>query len=186
MDLASLVPKYIDVARGGLIMCFIGYVINPWRFVNQASTFITVLNSFGMFVAPLAGINVVDFWLVRRNRWRVPDLYIGDSRSIYWYTGGWNWRAMATWCLTIWPSFPGFISGTAGTKVSIHWVRTFQVSWVVGFMGGGLVYFIICLLAPPPGKPYEDVGLIETMNGVETKSESSENAEAVNIEVGKQ
>lgn len=60
MDLASLAPKWIDVTRGSLIMCFIGYLIQPWRFVNQPGIFISVLVSFGMFVSPLAGINFVD------------------------------------------------------------------------------------------------------------------------------
>jgi nucleobase:cation symporter-1, NCS1 family len=60
MDLASMAPKYIDVTRGSLIMCLVGYLIQPWRFVNQAGMFINVLSSFGMFVSPLAGINVVD------------------------------------------------------------------------------------------------------------------------------
>jgi NCS1 family nucleobase:cation symporter-1 len=70
MDLAALLPRYIDVTRGALIMCLVGYLINPWRFVNSPGTFITVLSSFGMFVSPLAGINAVDFWIVRRMRWR--------------------------------------------------------------------------------------------------------------------
>ena len=70
MDLAALLPRYIDVTRGALFMCLVGYVINPWRFVNSPGTFITVLSSFGMFVSPLAGINAVDFWVVRRMRWR--------------------------------------------------------------------------------------------------------------------
>jgi cytosine/uracil/thiamine/allantoin permease len=60
MDLASIAPRWIDVKRGSLIMCVVGYLINPWRFVNSPGTFITVLNSFGMFVSPLAGINAVD------------------------------------------------------------------------------------------------------------------------------
>lgn len=60
MDLASLAPRWIDVKRGSLIMCFVGYLINPWRFVNAPGTFITVLNSFGMFISPLAAINAVD------------------------------------------------------------------------------------------------------------------------------
>jgi cytosine/uracil/thiamine/allantoin permease len=60
MDLASIAPRWIDVKRGSLIMCFVGYLINPWRFVNAPGTFITVLNSFGMFISPLAGINAVD------------------------------------------------------------------------------------------------------------------------------
>lgn len=60
MDLASLAPRWIDVKRGSLIMCVVGYLINPWRFVNSPGTFITVLNSFGMFISPLAAINAVD------------------------------------------------------------------------------------------------------------------------------
>jgi NCS1 family nucleobase:cation symporter-1 len=60
MDLASLAPKYIDTTRGALIMIVVGVVINPWRFVNTPSSFITVLSSFGMFVSPLAGVNVAD------------------------------------------------------------------------------------------------------------------------------
>lgn len=190
MDLAALWPKYIDVARGGLIMCFVGYLINPWRFVNQANTFITVLNSFGMFVAPLAGINAVDFWAVRKRNWRVPDLYIGDSRSIYWYTYGWNWRGIAAWVLTIWPSFPGFISGTSGMKVSKHWTRAFQVSWIIGFLGGALVYYLITLISPPPGAPFESVefdGADERLEGVELggdKNTDASSADAVTVEAG--
>lgn len=184
MDLAALVPKYIDVARGGIIMCIIGYLLNPWRFVNQAGTFITVLNSFGMFVAPLAGVNAIDFWAVRKRNWRVPDLYIGNSQSIYWYTAGWNWRALAAWVLTIWPSFPGFIAGTTGGETALGWRRTFQVSWVVGFMGGGFVYYIICLVFPPPGKPYESM-LLEaddrTIDGVSMEGDSG-SAEAMDVE----
>ncbi|KAJ5901916.1 hypothetical protein N7495_002444 [Penicillium taxi] len=158
MDLASLWPKYIDVTRGSLIMCVVGYVIQPWRFVEAPGVFISVLNSFGMFISPLAGINSVDFWLVRRKNWKVPDLYIGNSSSIYWYTFGWNWRAMLSWCLAIWPSFPGFIASVTSTtgSMAVGWTRTFQVSWIVGFCGGGAVYFLITLVFPPPGgKPYE-------------------------------
>jgi hypothetical protein len=40
--------------------------------------------------------------------------------------------------------------------VSIGWIRTFQVTWVIGFLGSALIYYIFCLLSPPPGKPYVD------------------------------
>ncbi|KAF2001592.1 hypothetical protein P154DRAFT_489970 [Amniculicola lignicola CBS 123094] len=191
MDISALWPKYIDVARGGIVMCVVAYLINPWRFVNAPGTFITVLNSFGMFVAPLAGVNVVDFWMIRKQKWNVPDLYIGDSSSIYWYTAGINWRAMLTWILTIWPSFPGFISGTAGIVVAKGWTRTFQVSWIVGFLGGGLVYYLLCLISPPPGKPYEDVnwhGQQEAIDGVDVENSAPVSAtdhEVMDVKMGK-
>ncbi|KAH6677713.1 permease for cytosine/purines, uracil, thiamine, allantoin-domain-containing protein [Halenospora varia] len=155
MDLASIAPRWIDVKRGSLIMCFVGYLINPWRFVNAPGTFITVLNSFGMFISPLAAINAVDFWLVRRRKWKVPDLYVGNSSSIYWFNWGLHWRAFLAWTLGIWPSFPGFIVAIGGWKTTNgSWLKLFQAAWFIGFLGGGLVYYAVCLITPPVGRPY--------------------------------
>jgi hypothetical protein len=47
MDCAGLFPKYITTRRGSLILCIIGIIIQPWRFVTQSSTFLSVLSSFG-------------------------------------------------------------------------------------------------------------------------------------------
>ena len=132
MDLASLAPRWIDVTRGSLIMILVGVVVNPWRFVNTPGTFITVLSAFGLFISPLAGINAVDFWLVRRLRWKVPDLYIGNSDSIYWYTAGLNWRAFTAWTISMSFSLPGFASAVSGVKVAVGWTQVFQVTWFVG------------------------------------------------------
>ncbi|RDW75665.1 hypothetical protein BP5796_06486 [Coleophoma crateriformis] len=152
MDLSSMAPRYIDVTRGSLAMVIIGTVINPWRFVNSPGTFITVLSSFGMFIAPLAGINAADFWIVRRLKWRVPDLYIGNKSSIYWYTCGLNWRAFLAWVLVVWVSFPGFLWAVGGApNVALAWQRIFQVTWFVGFLGGSLIYSTICFFNSPPG-----------------------------------
>lgn len=132
MDLASLAPKYIDTTRGSLIMVVVAVVINPWRFVNTPGTFITVLSAFGLFVSPLAGINTVDFWLIRRLRWNVPHLYVGDSSSIYWYTAGLNWRAFVAWAFSMCWSMPGFIAACSGKDIAVGWARVFQVTWFVG------------------------------------------------------
>jgi nucleobase:cation symporter-1, NCS1 family len=58
-----------------------------------------------MFVSPLAGINAIDFWVVRRLHSSVPDFYVGNLSSIYWFTTGLNWRAFLAWTLAVWPSF---------------------------------------------------------------------------------
>jgi NCS1 family nucleobase:cation symporter-1 len=42
--------------------------------------------------------------------------------------------------------------------LSPSWLRLFQISWFIGFLGAGVVYYITCLISPPPGgKPYERV-----------------------------
>lgn len=47
MDLAGVIPKYLNIRRGGILMCIFGIIIQPWRFVTGASTFVTVIASFG-------------------------------------------------------------------------------------------------------------------------------------------
>lgn len=131
MDLSALLPKYIDIFRGSLMMITVGVIVNQWRFVNSPSTFITVLSSFGMFVLPFAGINTVDFWVVGRLRWKVPDLHVGDNQSIYWYTAGLNWRAFFAWTVSMAWSIPGFAAATSGMKVSVGWSKVFQVTGFV-------------------------------------------------------
>ena len=51
----------------------------------------------------------------------------------------------------------GFIAATGAIEVSTNWERCFSVTWIIGFCGGATVYYAICLLSPPPGKPYETV-----------------------------
>ena len=41
-----------------------------------------------------------------------------------------------------------------GAEVSIGWSRAFDLSWIIGFCGGSLVYYTLCLISPPPGAPY--------------------------------
>jgi len=65
MDVAMLMPRYISQRRGAIIFSILGVFANPWRYLSQAETFITVLSSFGVFLSPGAAILVVDFWIIR-------------------------------------------------------------------------------------------------------------------------
>jgi NCS1 family nucleobase:cation symporter-1 len=105
MDMAMLVPKYLSQRRGAVIFSILGVLAQPWRFLTQATTFITVLGSFGVFMSPAAAILVVDFWLIRKTKWNIPQLYVPGG--IYWFAGGVNWRAFVayflgmTWALPV-------------------------------------------------------------------------------------
>lgn len=102
--MTSIAPKYLNARRGSYLLATVGFAICPWNYVNSASTFTTVLSSFGLFVSPLIGIYIADFWVVRRQNWNVPHLYIGSKESNYWYQRGFNLVAFGTWIFMIWPS----------------------------------------------------------------------------------
>jgi NCS1 family nucleobase:cation symporter-1 len=45
----------------------------------------------------ISGILIADHWLVRRTRLDLAELYRPQGR--YWYTGGWNWRALVAFVI---------------------------------------------------------------------------------------
>lgn len=55
IDLAELFPRYIDIRRGALLTFCAAWVIQPWQLINEAATFVAVLNSFAVFLAPIIG-----------------------------------------------------------------------------------------------------------------------------------
>lgn len=57
-------------------------------FYDNIGTFMAFI---GIFIAPLVGVQIVDWFIFDRiNRLHVPSLFRQDSRSCYYYTGGFN------------------------------------------------------------------------------------------------
>jgi hypothetical protein len=51
-------------------------------------------------------------------------------------------------------------------------------------MGGAFVYWVLCLISPPPGNPYESVQLESEDEAIDGIDGSSASAEAVDMEMG--
>ncbi|TLS43744.1 NCS1 family nucleobase:cation symporter-1 [Streptomyces montanus] len=93
-DLANLAPKLINFRTGALITGVIGILIFPWKLISTPEFYIfTWLGVVGGLLGTVAGILIADYWIVRRTVLHVADLYTPGGR--YWYSGGWNWRAVA-------------------------------------------------------------------------------------------
>jgi len=93
-DMATLLPRYINIRRGQYITAILGLVINPWYLLSGAVVFISVMSAYTVFIQPFLGILVAQYFIVQRRRLKVADLYVTGQKSIYWYTCGVNWRAV--------------------------------------------------------------------------------------------
>lgn len=70
---------------------------------SNPGTFITVLSGWSVFLSPMTGIVISDYFLVRHGEYHLGDMYMGNSRSAYWYTSGFNWRCFTAWALGMAP-----------------------------------------------------------------------------------
>lgn len=149
MDVAMLVPRYVSRRRGSIIFSILGILAQPWRFLTQATTFIVVLSSFGVFMSPAAAILTVDFWLVRKTIWNIPDMY--TPGGIYWFWNGVNWRAFVAYFLGMVWALPGFIMAVGGPAASDGWYHLYQISFFFGYAVSGGLFYLLNLVFPPPG-----------------------------------
>ncbi|KAL1303023.1 hypothetical protein AAFC00_003336 [Neodothiora populina] len=142
MDLAALCPKWINIRRGGYLLSVVSMAICPWNYVTKPSTFITVLSGWSVFLSPMTGIVVSDYFLVRQGKYCVGDLYTGNSESAYWYISGFNLRGFTAWAMGLWPLLPGFIRAIKGTASSANgWDHLYQISYFYGFCVAMLVHW---------------------------------------------
>ncbi|KAK4946936.1 hypothetical protein LTR10_014078 [Elasticomyces elasticus] len=151
-DLAALFPKWINIRRGAVITFILGIVINPWQLADTANTFINVLDGYSVFLGPMVGMMVCDFWIVRDRKFKLSHLYLADPSSIYWYNHGFNWRAYVSWLIGMAPALPGFINAV---NPSIHVPKgaqeIFYLAYIEGFALAFLVHYVLNWLFPVPG-----------------------------------
>ncbi|KEY68266.1 hypothetical protein S7711_07020 [Stachybotrys chartarum IBT 7711] len=175
MDLAGIFPRYISTQRGAILLTIGGIIVQPWRFFTQAGIFISVISSFGVFASVLTAIIILDYWVIRKKAWKIPDLFQGGPEYIYWYTHGINFRAWSVYIITVIPSLPGLVMSIMGRTEGAA-VRIYQITYIVGLTLGIILYMAVNKLFPPPGLGISeefDHQLVMT-DGIETPSENSQ------------
>lgn len=170
IDFSSLLPRYVNIRRGAFLVACAGVLIQPWRMLNSASSFITVLSGYATFLSPLTGIMLAEYHLVRRRHIKLSHLFIANTSSDYWFWKGLNWRAIVAFILSVSPSLPGFVASVSPARVSVSdaWMHVYYMSWFAGLLISGAVWVLLNLLWPPPG-----LGEIDDTDAPETSRDST-------------
>jgi len=64
-DLALWFPKWINARRGAYVCCIISIAATPWNIQYSAASFSAFLGGYALFLGPIAGIMMSDFWVLR-------------------------------------------------------------------------------------------------------------------------
>ncbi|SEM25919.1 nucleobase:cation symporter-1, NCS1 family [Roseovarius tolerans] len=134
--IASLAPSKISFRKAGLITSVFALVIGGfWTSFISEFGISGFVNTLGATLAPIYGIMIVDYYLLRKEALKRDDLYDMEGGT-YHYSGGWNRNALLAFGIaavfsvaTVWVPALGQLSGYA---------------WVIGAILGGIIYFVRC------------------------------------------
>lgn len=149
-DFSNLWPRVINFKRGGIITGIIGILIFPWKLYTDLSNYIfTWLIGYSALLGSIAGVMIVDYYIIRRLRLKPDDLYREDGA--YSFGGsGFNWRALVAIAAGILPNVPGFLAQASGGAIAAapFFESLYTYAWFVSLIIAGLVHAVLTMAFP--------------------------------------
>jgi len=137
------------------LSAFFCVVSTPWNIIKNAAGLLAFLSGYSCLMGPLAGIMVTDYYIIKQKKLNLHEMY--KDHGIYWYTGGFNWRAFAAFGIAIAPLMPGFAKSIAPTlDVGGAW-KLYAFAWIYGYVTATFSYYIICKYISPQTVSLVDV-----------------------------
>jgi NCS1 family nucleobase:cation symporter-1 len=130
----NLWPRKITFAIGAVITGILSLATMPWYMLSTFATYIfTWLGTYGVLLGPFDGIAIADYWLVRKRRLDLAQLYTPDG--VYAYARGFNLRAVVALAI-------GWGVAALGLLVpSLHFL--WSGGWLFGLIGGLAGYWLL-------------------------------------------
>jgi NCS1 family nucleobase:cation symporter-1 len=136
----NVAPKYVDETKGVLITGFIGIALMSWDLmkklgwiesdVSLESLYSNWLIGYSSLLGPIAGVMVVDYFIVRRQRYDLLSLY--RDGGIY---PAWHWPGLIAFAV------PVALTVVALTTGYLSWF--YDYGWFTGSLLGGLIYWLM-------------------------------------------
>lgn len=147
-DFASLNPRRVSYRTGGLITAGIALLVMPWKILESTQGYIfTWLIGYSALLGPVAGIMLVDYFLLRGTRLDAAALY--DEHGRYSYARGWNAIAIIALATGVLPNIPGFLHTAFPATfpdVPAFFNTLYTYAWFVGLAIAGGSYWTMMRL----------------------------------------
>jgi NCS1 family nucleobase:cation symporter-1 len=134
-DIANLFPRHIDFRKGGLVASILAVLVCPWIFVDSPKAITIFVSVFGAVLAPLYGVMMADFYLIKKQQVETAALYSMSPQGRFYYDGGWNRYGIAALAIS------GAISiGWELCSQLLHVLPDNNFGWLIGAAAGAVCY----------------------------------------------
>lgn len=176
-DVTTMCPKWMNITRGTILCALIGgFAFVPWIIMVSATSFMSFMSGYAIFLAPMAGMLTCDYWILRRAKYDVPGLY--DPHGRYRYVvcsqimflarlpdviyfllshanivsqAGVNWRAVVVMVVVLTPLLPGLANAVSPSTVRLGAgiLNLYNINWLYAFHATIFLYWILNYVSPP-------------------------------------
>jgi purine-cytosine permease-like protein len=150
LDFASIMPRLkrpaatLVLSAIALVLVYVGTMV--WNAQESLTAFLQVV---GVGMASWLAIVLVGHYK-RGGYYNVHDLQVfnhGKTGGVYWYSGGWNLRALTAFIVaTVFGALALQCSFYTGPLSNL--ADGVDLSWISAFVIGGALYFILLTIAP--------------------------------------
>ncbi len=140
----NVAPKYINETKGVLLTGFIGIALMSWELlkrlgwlesdVSLESLYSNWLVGYSSLLGPIAGIMIVDYFLVRNQSYDLLALYKDDAGY-----PAWNLSGFVAFLVPVFLTITAIITGAG--SVFHDWFYSY--GWFTGSTLGGLIYYLM-------------------------------------------
>ncbi|KAI0022312.1 permease for cytosine/purines, uracil, thiamine, allantoin-domain-containing protein [Xylariomycetidae sp. FL0641] len=149
-DLTALLPRYINIRRGGYVCAAVGLAMCPYTLLTSANQFTTYLSAYAVFLSSIAGVMCADYFAVRRGYLDVRALYDARRSGPYFFGCGIHWRAYAAYISGILINVVGFAGAVNGGNVPKGATYIYNFNFFTGFIVSAGMYTVLCRISPVP------------------------------------
>ncbi|WP_019614745.1 NCS1 family nucleobase:cation symporter-1 [Psychromonas ossibalaenae] len=139
-DFQNMAPKLISEKRGVLLTGFIGVLIMSWELmkkmhwiesdISTEALFSNWLLGYSSLLGPIAGIMIVDYFVINKQQLDLPSLYkTGGSYANI------NYQGMIAFFL------PALLTISTLVTDEMHWF--YDYAWFTGSLTGAFIYYVL-------------------------------------------
>ena len=115
--------------------------MQPWKLIADPSGYIFQwLVGYSGGLGSIAGVLIIDYWIIKKKKLHLPDLYLTDG--VYKYQKGSNPAAIIATVVGCALAWVGWFY--APLKI------LFDYAWFVGFATSGIIYYVMMSKSAKP------------------------------------
>ncbi|GBR51144.1 hypothetical protein AA106555_0450 [Neokomagataea thailandica NBRC 106555] len=137
-DFSNIAPSSISWRKGGIIASFGAIIFTPWNLYARPELIHLTLDILGLFIAPVTGILISEYYIVQNKSLEINDLYTTNIYGNYWYFYGFNIKSIISLFLSV---------GLGLVVVFLPYLSFAQnFTWFIGFFSGLFLHSIFMLI----------------------------------------